>query len=436
MLRSIFAAGVTLLALVGAAAADPVKFDAVLTAHAQLPAQSFTTAPANAPYEFQMSGRFTSGTRVEQLYGYHDPKTGLGMPFPGQALQGFSGIRSLGDDRFVVLTDNGFGSKANSADSLLMFNYFKIDWTKGQVNPEKTVFLSDPHRLVPFPIVNEASDQRYLTGADFDIESIQPVGDSFYFGDELGPWLIKTDKAGVVEAVYKTSVGGIDYKAPDNPFNPPPNAGAAAKGTVTQRSGGFEGMAQSPDGKTLYPLLEKTFYDETKQAFETVDGKPAIRMFQFDVATGKFADKIRFYPLEDPTDSIGDFNLIDTHRALIIERDQNQGDARDGWAAKPAKLKRVYLVDIDKLDANNVIQKIGYIDLLDIKDPKGVAPRGTENGVFTFPFDTIENVDRIDAGHIVVANDNNYPFDVSREKGRQDDNEFITLDVADFLKAE
>ena len=121
---------------------------------------------------------------------------------------------------------------------------------------------------------------------------------------------------------------------------------------------------------------------------------------------------------------------------MIIERDQNQGDARDGWAAKPAKLKRVYLVDIDKLDANNVIQKIGYIDLLDIKDPKGVAPRGTENGVFTFPFDTIENVDRIDAGHIVVANDNNFPFDVSREKGRQDDNEFITLDVADFLKAE
>ncbi len=49
MLRSILAAGVSLLALAGAAAADPVKFDAVLTAHAELPAASFTPAPADAP---------------------------------------------------------------------------------------------------------------------------------------------------------------------------------------------------------------------------------------------------------------------------------------------------------------------------------------------------------------------------------------------------
>ena len=436
MLRKILLTGVSVVALATTAFAQDVKkFDATLAAHAQQPSATFTDAPADAPY-FAMSGRFTSGTRVEALESYKDAKTGVGMPFKGQALQGYSGIRSLGADRFVVLTDNGFGSKANSADSLLMFNYFKLDWAAGKVNHEESVFLSDPNKLVPFPIVTETTDRRYLTGADFDIESIQLVGDSVYFGDELGPWLIKTDKAGVVQAVYKTSVGGIDYKAPDNAFNPPPNAGATAKGTVTQRSGGFEGMALSPDGKTLYPLLEKTFYDEAKGAMEQVDGKPAIRMLQFDVATGAFADKIRYYPLEDATDSIGDFNLIDDHRALIIERDQNQGDARDGWPKKPAKLKRVYMVDINQLDANNVVKKLGYIDLLDIKDPKALAPRGSKDGVFTFPFDTIENVDRVDDTHIVVANDNNYPFDVSREEGKQDDEEFILLDVADFLKAE
>jgi hypothetical protein len=435
MLRTILIAGVSVLALASAASAQDVKkFDAVLTAHAQQPAASFTEAPADAPY-FATSGRFTSGMRVEALESFKDPNTGVGMPFKGQALQGYSGIRSLGDDRFVVLTDNGFGAKANSADSLLMFNYFKIDWAKGAVNHEQTVNLSDPNKIVPFPIVTESSEKRYLTGADFDIESIQPVGDSFYFGDELGPWLIKTDKAGVVEAVYKTSVAGVDYKGPDNQFSAAPNPGTPAKGIVTQRSGGFEGMAQSPDGKTLYPLLEKTFFDEAKGALETVDGKPAIRMLQFDVATGKFADKIRYYPLEDAPNSIGDFNMIDDHRALIIERDQNKGDARDVWAKTPAKLKRVYLVDIDQLDANNVVKKLGYIDLLDIKDPKGLAPRGTKDGVFTFPFDTIENVDRVDETHIIVANDNNYPFDVSRQQGKQDDEEFIVLEVADFLRA-
>ncbi|HEY4199987.1 MAG TPA: esterase-like activity of phytase family protein [Devosiaceae bacterium] len=437
MSRILLALGVSFFALSSAAlAADPVKYDAVLKAHAELPAASFVPAPADAPYEFQMSGRFTSGTRVEQLDGYHDPKTGVGMPFAGQALQGFSGIRSLGDDRFVVLTDNGFGAKANSADSLLMFNFLKLDWTKGQVNPEKTVFLSDPNRVVPFPIVNEATDARYLTGADFDIESIQPVGDDFWFGDEFGPWMIQTDAQGVVLKVIKTTVAGVNFVSPDNAFVSAPNPGAALTGVNTQRSGGFEGMAQSADHSILYPMLEKSFFDEKAKAFETVDGKPVDRVLEFHVADGKFADTIRYYPLEDPTDSIGDFNMIDDHRALIIERDQNQGDARDGWAPKPAKLKRIYLIDFNKMDANNVLQKVGYIDLLDIKDPDHLAPRGSKDGVFTFPFDTIENVDRIDQDHIVVANDNNYPFDVSREQGKQDDEEFMILDVADFLKAE
>ena len=433
MLRSILIAGVSVVALATAAFAQDVpKFDATLKAHAQQPGATFVDAPADAPY-FAMSGRFTSGTRVETLEGYKDAGTGIGMPFKGQALQGYSGIRALGNDEFVVLTDNGFGSKANSADSLLMFNTFKIDWAGHAVAHEKTVFLSDPNKVVPFPIVTETTDTRYLTGADFDVESIQPVGDSYYFGDELGPWLIKTDKAGVVQAVYKTQIGDLVFKAPDNAFNPPANAGAPTKGTNAQRSGGFEGMAQSPDGKTLYPLLEKTVFDEAKGAMEQVDGKPVIRMFQFDVATGTFSDKVRYYPLEDASDSIGDFNLIDEHRGLIIERDQNKGDARDGWPTKPAVLKRVYLVDIDQLDANGVVKKLGYVDLMDIKDPNGIAPRGTKDGVFTFPFDTIENVDKIDGTTIVVANDNNYPFDISREQGKQDDEEFILLDVGSFL---
>ena len=73
------------------------------------------------------------------------------MPFPGQPLQGMSGVRSLGDDRFVFLTDNGFGNKANSSDAMLMFNFMKMDWEAGKVGLERTVFLvrSQPRGAVP-----------------------------------------------------------------------------------------------------------------------------------------------------------------------------------------------------------------------------------------------------------------------------------------------
>jgi hypothetical protein len=44
-------------------------------------------------------------------------------------------------------------------------------------------------------IQNEYTAKRYLTGADFDIESIQQVGSSYWFGDEFGPYLLEVSSA-------------------------------------------------------------------------------------------------------------------------------------------------------------------------------------------------------------------------------------------------
>ena len=57
------------------------------------------------------------------------------------------------------------------------------------------------------------------------------------------------------------------------------------------------------------------------------------------------------------------------------------------------------------------------------------------SGAFTFPFFTIENVDRVDETHIIVGNDNNLPFSSSRDPNKADDNEFVLLEVGEFLKA-
>ncbi|MFD2649472.1 esterase-like activity of phytase family protein [Devosia albogilva] len=372
MPNEVLLAAASVLALSTVAQAQQAQqYDAVLKAHAQLPAQTFLPAPADAPVSLGMAGRFTSGTRVETPYGWANPASGIAMPFPGQPLQGMSGIRSLGGDRFLLLTDNGFGNKANSADAMLMFNILRMDWETGTVAIEKTTFLSDPDRVVPFPIVTEHSESRYLTGADFDPESIQPVGDHFWIGDEFGPWLIEVNADGVVQQVVKTNPGGIDYKSPDNQFTAQPGAGATVTGINTGRSGGYEGMAVSEDGTTLYPLLEKPFFDEEAATLETIDGKPVLRLLEFNVADANWSDTIRYYPLEDASHAIGDFNIIEGTRALIIERDNGEGDdGREGAAA----FKRIYLVDLADADGQGVLRKIAYIDLMNIQDPDGVAP--------------------------------------------------------------
>jgi hypothetical protein len=455
ILRTLLSTAAATAVLAGSAAGQ-TKFPAVLEGHAILPAFTIIPAPADAPPELQISGRYATGPvpqRVDKpesvmgisaLSDRNAPRpTGIMFPFKGQPVQGLSGIRNLKDGTFLTLTDNGYGSKANSPDAMLMFHVVKPDWQSGKLVHASSTFLRDPDRKVPFRIVNENTPQRYLTGADFDIESIQPIGDALWFGDELGPFLLKTDKQGKVLAVYDTKVDGKVVRSPDNPYLVPPASPGPMKFEV-KRSKGFEGMAQSPDGKFLYGLLEGPLWVEATNSFENKDGKVYLRILEFDVDKCEWTGKSWKYPLELPGNAIGDFNLIDASSGLIIERDDTEGDpaqacgegpAKPDCFNVPAKFKRIYKIDFAQADADGFVKKVGYIDLMDIDDPKGVAKQGGRNGKLTFPFFTIENVDVVDADHIIVGNDNNLPFSSGRAIGKSDDNEMILLRVGELLRA-
>ncbi len=448
-----FLAATAVLALATQVAAQ-TKYPAVLEGHAILPAMTLVPPPADAPQELQISGRYAgpSGQRVDApetvpatsaLSDKAAPRpTGVSFPLKGQPVQGLSGIKNLKDGTFLTLSDNGFGSKANSPDAMLTFHVVKPDWKSGAVERVSTVFLSDPDRKVPFRIVNENTPKRYLTGGDFDIESIQPVGDTLWFGDEFGPFLIKTDRAGKVLQVFETKVDGKVVRSPDHPAVAMPAVPGAVKFEV-RRSKGFEGMAASADGKFLYPLLEGPLLTASGEP-EAKDDKRFLRILEFDTAKGEYTGKSFKYTLEAPNNSIGDFNLIDATSGLIIERDDTEGDSAQAClegAPKPdcfnvpAKFKRIYKIDMAQADADGFVKKVGYIDLMDIDDPQKLARQGGKDGKLTFPFFTIENVDLVDADRIIVGNDNNLPFSSGRALGKVDDNELILLKVTDLLQA-
>ncbi len=429
-------------------------FPATLAGHAVLPAKTFIAPPKDAPDSLKVSGKYTGPESkrvdaVDSLPGnsYLSDKavprpTNVSLPFKGQPVQGFSGIQSNGDGSFWVLQDNGYGARNNSADAMLIFHRVQPDWHKGGVKLQKTAFLHDPDRKVPFLIVNEGTKQRYLTGADFDIESIQVIGDAVWFGDELGPYLIKTNHHGKVLAVFETKVDGKTLKSPDH-FSVTTPSTSGTFTTVARRSRGYEGMAASKDGQFLYPLLEGPLWNADDKKWEQKDGREYLRILEFSVAKGEWTGRSWKYLLEQNGNNIGDFNMIDADTGLIIERDNGEGlpehacngPARPDCQNVPAKFKRVYKVSLKDADSEGFVRKIGHIDLLDIADPKHVARRGGKDGKFTFPFVTIEDVDVVDAEHIVVANDNNLPYSAARQPNLQDDNEFILLHVPELLKA-
>jgi hypothetical protein len=453
----------TTTALLGLAAAPTLaetRFEARLVGHAILPAATFVAPPQDAPPGFAVSGRFTGpgNLRNEQvgsvpsvsLPGYGARATGLALPFRSQPVQGFSGIKPVGDGSYWVTGDNGFGNRRNSPDALLMFHRVRPNWQSGEVALERTIFLSDPNRQVPFHIVTDPSPTRFLTGADFDLESIQPLPDGgFLFGDEFGPYLIRTDANGVVLRVVETRLEGEVLRSPDHPALSIPANPTAPVPFRVRRSGGYEGMALAPDGRTAWALLEQPLFSAGTNNSEGA----FLRLIEFDVARMDWTGRHLRFRLAEGATAIGDFNFIDERRALIIERDNGEGDPGRACAqgvesthaapcfAMPARLKRITMVDMGDADAQGFVRRIGFIDLMAIRDPERVArsrgdrASGADETVFTFPFFTIENVAVVDADHIIVGNDNNLPFSAGRHLSRADDNELILLHVPEFLRA-
>jgi hypothetical protein len=252
---------------------------AELLDRAVLPSSSFSPGPT--------SGQYASGAN------------GVVLPLINkQPVQGFSAVlRGPVKGTYLVMSDNGFGNKANSPDALLRVYAVKPDFETGEVKPVNRhsgeemsdftagsfITLSDPWKKVPFPIVADginypgtptgggapiAVDRaiktgRLLTGGDFDIESIRRAPDgSFWFGDEFGPFLLHTDAQGrLLEAPIPlpnfrglpSTLGGVEV----NPLVQAVSNPVRTLAANLPDSGGFEGMALNQGRTHLYTLLEK-----------------------------------------------------------------------------------------------------------------------------------------------------------------------------------
>ena len=425
---------------IGLAAQDngAVVLSAQLTGRALLPALTFVSPPKDAPPGLRVSGRFAgpNGRRTEEVGGLVHT-TGVKRPFKNQPVQGVSAVVALGPDRVIALSDNGFGAKWNSADVMLMLHEFRMDWQAGRMTRTATTFLRDPDRRLPFPIVNEHTAERYLTGADLDPEGMALVGDTYWIGEEFGPYLIAASKDGKVESFYDLRLAGRVLRSPDHDMLQLPSAPGGVRFDV-QRSSGIEGVAASPDGRRLYLLLEGPLWEVATQLLDADEaGRAIVRIIEFDLEERRFTGRSFLYPLEKGDHRMGAFRMLPDGRAVVIERDNGHGDPRvacqNGTNAgkcfkRPAGFKRAFLVRLPDVD-NAPVEKIGSIDLLNISDPDGKGGEGTQDGVFTFPFVTIEGITQIDETRLLIVNDNNLPILSARDPSKVDATEMVVIDV-------
>ena len=219
-----------------------------------------------------------------------------------QPVGGFSALLDApGFATYWAMPDNGFGTKANSHSFLLRVYKVHADFETahggpGTVRILQAVTLRDPDHRIPFKLVNDATPDRLLTGGDFDIESVRK--------DYRGDAVVRRGVRPLPPAhrrhgkVLEAPIPLPDVKSPDYPPDyPSPVAGAANLAS----SNGFEGMAISPDGRTLYPTLEGPVAG---------DDQLTRRMYQFDIAKRRYASTRRHLPHGRP-----DLPALRPHRA-------------------------------------------------------------------------------------------------------------------------
>jgi hypothetical protein len=333
-------------------------------------------------------------------------------PAPGstQPVGGFSALLDAGHGRFWAMPDNGFGNKANSRSFLLRVYKVRPNWETrrggpGTVTVLDEITLHDPDLKVPFPIVNENTEDRLLTGGDLDIESLRIARDgTLWFGDEFGPFIVHTDANGkVLDAPVPTP--GVF--SPDNPF-------LLGRPNNLPGSSGFEAMALSKDGRTLYPILEGAL----------IGDDPLRRVvYEFDVRERRFTGRTWNYRMSRTGTLVSDAVALSGEHLIVLERDNNQGPA--------AEWKRAFL--IDEPGRRRELEKRQIVDLLNIRDPHEISlpARPGDFGLgdpFEFPYQTVEAVLPLGGDELAFVNDTNFGS-TGRNPNLPDYSDFIVVEV-------
>ena len=260
-------------------------------------------------------------------------------------------------DVFYMLTDRGSNVAGQIANSIIIGKpdfvpqIGKFRLKDGKLILEQIIALKnsagDKLNGLPNPAGMGASGETAydLNGAviapsadGIDSEGLVLAADgTFWVSDEYGPHIAHFDATGqTIERInpFGTGTGGRTIPAVFKTRRP---------------NRGMEGLAITPDGKTLVGMMQSPMYNPSKTA---VANSVVLRILTFDIATG--ATKQYAYLMDNTSlTGVSDIVAVNSTTFLTIERDGAYG----GDATTPATFKKVFKIDLsaatDISDATN-----------------------------------------------------------------------------------
>jgi hypothetical protein len=241
-----------------------------------------------------------------------------------------SAIDALGrGDLYVCANDRGPGD--GSADFRCRFQTFRITIDPAKAGAEGAVRVE----LVATTLLTDG-EGRPLTGVAtafdagddgrslrFDAEGVRVgAGGMRWVSDEYGPWVDGFDASGrravrlEVPAKFRVGVRSGDAHLEMPPHN--------LSGRQSNR--GFEGLAVSPDGSTLWAVLQSPLIQDG--GLNGKNKRVGRNLRVLELRTGGGTSRELVYAMESGTHGVNEALAIDDRSLLVLERDGTERKER------------------------------------------------------------------------------------------------------------
>lgn len=241
---------------------------------------------------------------------------------PHNRLGGFSALEYSGNgNRYVALPDRGPDDGATGY--LCRVQYLDI-----QINPSSSPAVT--LNLVGSKMLTDSSgrgftgDSTAFVATDQHAERLDPEGfrfspnGSFFVSDEYGPQLIRFSADGEEQERFTlpehlTATVPAPTKLEENRVN--------VKGRSSNK--GMEGLAISPDGKTLYGIMQHVLLQDGEREPGGFPRGVNCRLVQVDIDSGAVREFV--YQLDDVSNGLNEILALNDDEFLVIERDGKIG---------------------------------------------------------------------------------------------------------------
>jgi hypothetical protein len=306
-------------------------------------------------------------------------------------------------NQWWALSDRGPGGGLITYDTRLtrfQINVHPITAEISQFRVIKTITFTDPDHLLagPGPHLNglnplDLNGSESVLGHSFDPEGlvIDPNTGEFIVADEYGPSVYVFDRQGRLVRVFdvpgnlvpfvNSTVNHVALRdACGEEGSPLPPLCGANGGRQDNR--GYEGLAVSPDGKTLYAVLQDPLIDESGTNNGRNSRNVRIVVYDNDHASPSYGTSLKqlVYQLEPQADVAARINAVTPGNAtatdprqgrnigvsaivaindvefLVLERDNRGIGVDDPPGARTVGSKRVFKINITSAtDVTNVV---------------------------------------------------------------------------------